>query len=106
MSELIETCVMCGADLSGIGVRRGFTAALIFGNMSRDPHVGPYCENCGPPHKVPTTRCVKDCPKTGERWTPYSECEKCDFFLGWSPLQFSCLSCTHPGWKGKCVLGE
>ncbi|GAI22723.1 unnamed protein product, partial [marine sediment metagenome] len=30
-----ETCVICGADLSGIGVRKGFTAALIFGNKSR-----------------------------------------------------------------------
>ena len=53
-----ETCVICGNLL---GDKATYTAALIFGNKSRDPHVGPYCENCGPPAITNTEKCVEDC---------------------------------------------
>lgn len=104
-----ETCVICEKDLSGIGVRRGFTAALIFGNKSRDPHVGPYCKDCGPPAIAKTDQCVKDCPMTGEKWTPVDghcitkhpkqypyETAKCKFSLGRSPIRHGAISCIHP----------
>ena len=106
---------MCGADLSGIGVIRRFTAALMLGNKSRDPHVGPYCKDCGPPAMRETKKIeyVKDCPVTGEEWTPVDghcmtfskrprrasvprETNKCEYCLRRSPFTPSSISCIHP----------
>lgn len=110
MSEvkLKETCVMCGADLSGVGVKSNYTACLMFGNKSRDPHVGPYCKNCGPPAIANIGECVEDCPLTDEKWISVDgncitnhpkrypwESPKCEFSLGRSPIRHG-ISCIHP----------
>lgn len=97
----IETCVMCGKDITKS--KRTFTACLIFGNKSRDPHVGPYCENCGPPTQVRKIKCIENCPKTKEPLTPTSVCEKCDYFIGESPFTYDTISCKHPEWKKRKV---
>ena len=104
-----RTCAMCGADIGGIGQVVTYTGALIFGNKSRDPHVGPYCKNCVPPTilETKTVEYVKNCPITGEEWTPISNCItkhkrhphtriKCEFCLGRNPLRISEISCIHP----------
>lgn len=62
-----RTCVMCGDPLEG---KATYTGALIFGNKSRDPHVGPYCKNCVPPAIAKTVECVEDCPLTDAKWIP------------------------------------
>lgn len=103
MSEK-RTCVMCGADLKG---KATYTAGLIFGNKSRDPHVGPYCPNCGPPAIAVLGECVKDCPLTDIEWIPLDgncitktrtwrgHIPKCEFSLGMSPIRHG-VSCIHP----------
>ena len=83
----------------------------MFGNKSRDPHVGPYCPDCGPPAKreTKTVTYVKGCPVTGEEWTSIDHCmvftnkypyetktNKCEYSLGRSPFQHSAISCIHP----------
>ena len=99
-----ETCVICGDPLEG---KATYTAALIFGNKSRDPHVGPYCKNCVPPAIAKTVKCVENCPLVDERWIPvdgncitkhkrYPHTRiKCEFCLGMSPVRNG-ISCIHP----------
>jgi len=108
---------MCGVLL---GDKATYTAALIFGNKSRDPHVGPYCEKCGPPAIANTEQCVEDCPVTGEKWTPVDgncltlhpkrfpwESIKCKFCLGRSPFRSGAISCIHPArMSGSCLKKE
>ena len=108
-----ETCVMCGSPLEG---KATYTAALIFGNKSRDPHVGPYCKDCGPPAIVRTIECVEDCPLVNEKWVPVNgnciikppkqypwESPKCEFSLGRSPIRHGDISCIHPARRKKKV---
>lgn len=111
-----ETCVMCGGLLGG---KATFTAALIFGNKSRDPHVGPYCPNCGPPVIAKTVKCVEDCPLVDEKWIPVDgNCitkhpkrypwasPKCEFSLGYSPIRHGDISCIHPDRKALDIMEE
>lgn len=110
-----RTCVICGADLGKIGDKATYTGALIFGNKGRDPHVGPYCKDCGPPAIVKTDECVEDCPLVSERWIPVDgncitkskkwrgDKPKCEFSKGYSPFRYRYISCIHPAKMKKKV---
>jgi len=108
-----RTCVMCGKPL---GKKSTYTGALIFGNKSRDPHVGPYCKNCGPPsiQETKTVEYVKDCPMAEEEWITVDHCItkhkrhphtriKCEFSLGRSPIRQGDISCIHPDRRNRKV---
>ena len=108
MTRKKRTCVMCGAEIGKIGQIVTYTGALMFGNKSRDPHVGPYCKDCVPPAIAELCECVKDCPLTGAEWIPVDgncitrhpkrypyRSPKCEFSLGMSPIRHG-ISCTHP----------
>lgn len=82
---MARTCVMCGEELKG---RASYTAALMLGNKSRDPHVGPYCPNCHPPKAMVMELCLEVCPITGK--------VECDYSLGPSPIREGHISCIHP----------
>ena len=95
---------MCGNPL---GKTHTMTGALIFGNKTRDPHVGPYCKDCVPPAIAEIGDCVKDCPLTDVEWISlFGNCivrartyrgykSKCEFSLGRSPIRHG-ISCIHP----------